>query len=76
MFLIIIIAGAIAAMWRISTTQTATSSLAPWVARDEGEEINFYSLSSTAQYSSPGNPDYAYRKLEAVVEVPDSGTGG
>lgn len=28
MFLIIIIAGAIAAMWRISTTQTATSSLA------------------------------------------------
>lgn len=123
MFLIIIIAGAIAAMWRISVTQTATSSLSlqqarayqaarsglewgiyqaiksencntefspagmegfwvivtcptPWVVRDEGEEINFYSLSSTAQYSSPGNPDYAYRKLEAVVEVPDSGTGG
>jgi len=123
MFLIIIIAGAIAAMWRISVTQTATSSLAlqqarayqaaraglewgiyqaikredcnakfspagmeafwvevecptPLVAEDEGGGINFYSLSSTAQYSSPGNPDYAYRKLEAVVEVPEaSGTG-
>lgn len=33
MFLIIIIAGAIAAMWRISTTQTATSSLALQQAR-------------------------------------------
>jgi len=33
LFLIIIIAGAIAAMWRISTTQTATSSLALQQAR-------------------------------------------
>ncbi len=33
MFLIIVIAGAIAAMWRISTTQTATSSLALQQAR-------------------------------------------
>lgn len=116
LFLIIVIAGAIAAMWRISVTQTATSSLALqqarayqaaraglewgiyqaiksencnaefspagmedfWVevtcsssvpAEGEGEEINFYSLSSKAQYSSPGNPDYVYRKLEAMVEV-------
>jgi len=33
MFLVIVIAGAIAAMWRISTTQTATSSLALQQAR-------------------------------------------
>jgi len=33
LFLIIVIAGAIAAMWRISTTQTATSSLALQQAR-------------------------------------------
>jgi len=33
MFLIIVIAGAIAAMWRISATQTATSSLALQQAR-------------------------------------------
>lgn len=33
MFLIIVITGAIAAMWRISTTQTATSSLALQQAR-------------------------------------------
>lgn len=123
LFLIIVIAGAIAAMWRISVTQTATSNLSlqqarayqaaraglewgiyqaiksedcntefapagmedfwvevtcppPLVVEDEGEEVNFYSLNSTAQYSSPGNPDYTYRKLKAVVEVSEaSGTG-
>lgn len=123
MFLIIIIAGAIAAMWRISATQTATSSLAlqqtrayqaaraglewgiyqfvndascstpendpirldsfaikveclntnAWRAtyndfsEEEPSSINIQRIAATAEYSSPGSPDYAYRKL--IVEV-------
>lgn len=116
MFLIIVIAGAIAAMWRMSATQSATSSLAlqqarayqaaraglewgihqvmkrevcnsqfspdgmdnfsvkvscsvPLKVEEEGKALSFYNLESTAQYLAPGNSDYAYRKLEAVIEV-------
>lgn len=28
----------------------------------------FYTITATAEYGSAGNPDYAYRKLTAVVE--------
>ncbi len=125
MFLIIVIAGAIAAMWRISVIQTATSSLALQQARAyqaarAGVEWGIYrflndascpssvtftvpqldgfkvevecsassswrveyndlleerlestviqKITATAEYSVPGNPDYAYRKLTAEVE--------
>jgi len=116
LFLIIVIAGAIAAMWRISVTQTATSSLALQQARayqaaragveygiartmggstcvspiilegfkvtvdcvtflevdlpEEGRKTNFHNIAVTAEYGSAGHVDYAYRKLEAVVEQP------
>ncbi len=117
MFLIIVIAGAIAAMWRISVTQTTTSSLSVQQARayqaaragleygiarslaspsqacspfnlegfqvaviclpvpqpdvpEEGRDLVFYRVEATATYGSPGDPDYAYRQLAAVVERP------
>jgi len=122
MFLIIVIAGAITALWRMSVTQSATNSLSLQQARayqaaragiewgvsralsgscsevnpsftpdgfagsfrvdvsclketgpsdlpEEGiQEIVFYTITSEAEYASVGNPDHAYRQLQAVVE--------
>lgn len=121
MFLIIVVAGAIAAMWRMSVTQTATSSLSLQQARayqaaraglewgiaraiagqpakssfspegfkgfvvtvaeptqpseaaqiqEEGKNVTFHRITATAQYATVGSPDYVYRKLTAVVEMP------
>ncbi|MBK3881629.1 pilus assembly protein MshP [Pseudomonas stutzeri] len=123
MFLIIVIAGVIAAMWRMSATQTATNNLTLQQTRayqaaraglewgisrflnDEtcteppfsvpgldgfvvtvecpvGERVERNDLHeedlqgiviqrivATAEYSSVGSPDYAYRKLSTVVEL-------
>lgn len=125
MFLIIVVAGAIAAMWRMSVTQTATNSLSVQQSRayqaaragiewgissalagncslvnpsftpggfaeqfrvdvsceeteratplpEEGvSTVTFFSITSEAEYASPGTPDHAYRRLNAVVEKDD-----
>lgn len=117
MFVIIVIAGAVAAMARMSATQSATSSMAIQQARayqaaragiewgihramagescsdnfmlegftvvvqcdsgaavslpEEGRSPRFVSLQASAQYASPGTPDYVYRQLSAVVEKDD-----
>jgi len=118
MFLIIVIAGAVAAMARMSETQSATSGMAIQQARayqaaragiewgihramadlscedqftlegfkvevkcdksatavslpEEGRSLRFISLQASAQYASPGSPDYVYRQLSAVVEKDD-----
>lgn len=125
MFLIIVIAGVIAAMWRMSVTQTATNNLSLQQSRayqaaragiewgisralsgncspenprftpggfagpfrvdvsckviegatalpEEGvSTITFFNITSAAEYASPGNPDYVYRRLNAVVEKDD-----
>ncbi|WP_417791784.1 pilus assembly protein MshP [Stutzerimonas xanthomarina] len=132
MFLIIVIAGAIAAMWRMSATQTATSSLAlqqaqayqaaraglEWgiaraltnglcgennsslqvdsfnvlvvcdpfpissedgifdIPEEQKDEVVFYSIVATANYLTPSSPDYAYRRLAAVVEKPVGASSG
>ncbi len=38
-----------------------------WVA-EENQTVTFYSINATAEYGAAGSPDYAYRKLTAVVE--------
>lgn len=35
---------------------------------EESRTVTFYSISATAEYGSAASPDYAYRKLTAVVE--------
>ncbi|MBF6628530.1 MAG: pilus assembly protein MshP [Proteiniphilum sp.] len=116
-FLIIVIAGAIAVMWRLSVTQSTTNTLSLQQARafqaaragleygiarslaspsqayssfnlegfqvvviyenstvpqasvpEEGRDLIFHRVEATATYGSPGDPDYAYRQLTAVVE--------
>ncbi|VXC81481.1 conserved hypothetical protein [Pseudomonas sp. 9Ag] len=125
MFLIIVVAGAIASMWRMSVTQTATNNLSLQQSRayqaaragiewgissalagncslvnpsftpdgfaeqfrvdvscektegstplpEEGvSTVTFFSITSAAEYASPGTPDHAYRRLNAVVEKED-----
>ncbi len=115
LFLIIVIAGVVAAMARMAVSQSATISLALQQARayqaaragldwgisravasdtpmceslsffqvdgysirvecaqtsalDGGRTVTFYALISTAEYSVLGNPDYSFRKVNAVVE--------
>jgi len=118
-FLIIVIAAAIAVMWRLSVTQSATNMLSLQQARafqaaragleygiarslasptqacspfslegfrvvvicesstvlqphvpEEGRDLVFHRVEATATYGSPGEPDYTYRQLTAVVERP------
>lgn len=128
LFLIVVVAGAITAMARLSVVQSSTGSLAlqqarAWQAANAGLEIaiataakgscpslslftlpgldgfsiqvtdcdmtpsafldeeqqtlRLYRLVSQAQYGAPGQPDYAFRRLEAVVEfVVPAGGGG
>lgn len=41
----------------------------PMTVPEEGTTpVNFYSITATAEYGSPGTPDYAFRRLSAVVE--------
>lgn len=116
LFLIVVIAGVIAAMARLAATQHATGSLAIQQARayqaaragiewgiaramtagecasrssldlpafkvqvecqqsasmdlpEEGRQVSFFTITATAEYSSPGSLDYVYRRLDAVVE--------
>ena len=35
-----------------------------------GTEAKFYTITATAEYGSAGSPDYAYRELMSVVELP------
>lgn len=37
---------------------------------EEGRDLVFHRVEATATYGSPGDPDYAYRRLTAVVEQP------
>ena len=37
---------------------------------EENKTVTLYTLTSTAEYGAAGNPDYAYRRLSAVVEKP------
>lgn len=37
---------------------------------EESRDVSFISVLSTAEFGTPGSPDYAYRKLTAVVEKP------
>lgn len=39
-------------------------------APEEGRDLVFHRVEATATYGSPGDPDYAYRQLTAVVERP------
>ncbi|MFI8740175.1 pilus assembly protein MshP [Stutzerimonas zhaodongensis] len=118
MFVIVVVAGAVVAMSRMSEIQSSTSSMAiqqvrayqaaraglEWgIARvlakqspeasfsldgfdvkveepkpltdagliqEEDNNVRFRQISATAQYATEGSPDYVYRKLAAVVEVP------
>lgn len=117
LFVIVVIAAAIAVMARLALTQSATNSLALQQARayqmaqaglewgiaravagqscagtltlegfaiavtcqvsptlgslslpEEGRDLSFFSIVSTAEFAAPGSPDYAYRRLAATVE--------
>lgn len=35
---------------------------------EENKAVIFYTINATAEYGAAGSPDYAYRKLTAVVE--------
>lgn len=35
---------------------------------EENQAVTFYSITATAEYGSAGDPDYAFRRLTAVVE--------
>ncbi|MFV0453646.1 MAG: pilus assembly protein MshP [Pseudomonas sp.] len=37
---------------------------------EEGRDLVFHRVEATATYGNPGDPDYAYRHLTAVVEQP------
>lgn len=37
---------------------------------EEGRDLVFHRVEATATYGSPGDPDFAYRRLTAVVEQP------
>lgn len=37
---------------------------------EEGRDLVFHRVEATATFGSPGDPDYAYRRLTAVVEQP------
>lgn len=129
LFLIVVVAGAITTMARLSVTQSSTGSLAlqqarAWQAANAGLEmaiataakgscpsslpftlpgldgftirvtgcdmtpslhldeeelsLHLYRLVSEAEYGAPGQPDHAFRQLEALVEysVPAGGSGG
>lgn len=76
MFLIIVIAGAIAAMWRISTTQTATSSLALQQARAyqaarAGLEWGIYQFVNNASCTTPENDPIKLDGFAIKVECPN-----
>jgi MSHA biogenesis protein MshP len=45
---------------------------------DEQQSVRLYRLVSRAEYGASGQPDYAFRQLEAVVEfsVSSGGSGG
>nr|WP_234461501.1 hypothetical protein [Stutzerimonas stutzeri] len=50
---------------------TCDSSTVPLSdAPEEGRDLIFHRVEAIATYGSPGNPDYAYRQLTAVVEQP------
>ncbi len=116
LFVIVVIAAAIAVMARLALTQSATNSLALQQARayqmaqaglewgiaravagqgcaasfalegfsvqvactasaavavvEEGKNVSFRQITATAQAGAPASPDYAYRQLTAVVELP------
>lgn len=129
LFFIVVVAGAIAAMARLSVIQSSTVSLAlqqarAWQAANAGLEmaiataakgscpsplpftlpgldgftirvtgcvmtpslhldeeelsLQLYRLVCEAEYGTPGQPDHAFRQLEALVEfsVPAGGSGG
>lgn len=75
MFLIIIIAGAIAAMWRISATQTATSSLAlqqtrAYQAARAGLEWGIYQFVNNASCTTPESDPIRLDGFTIKVECP------
>jgi len=50
---------------------TCGSSTAPQASvPEEGRDLVFHRVEATATYGSPGDPDFAYRRLTAVVEQP------
>ncbi|PTU74239.1 hypothetical protein [Pseudomonas mangrovi] len=51
----------------IAVTCAATSAGA---VAEENKTVNFRQITATAQYAAAGSPDYAYRQLTAVVELP------
>lgn len=51
-------------------TVTCTAA-APIDLAEEGRTgVLLYSLSAQAEYGAPGEPDYAYRQMTSLVEVP------
>ncbi|MCQ4297061.1 pilus assembly protein MshP [Pseudomonas stutzeri] len=52
-----------------SIAVACTSSSAGAVA-EENKTVSFRQITATAQYAAAGSPDYAYRQLTAVVELP------
>lgn len=75
MFLIIVIAAAIAAMWRISVTQTATSSLALQQARAyqaarAGLEWGIYQFVNNSSCSTPEADPIQLDSFIVVVKCP------
>ncbi len=54
--------------------QVAVSCVSSSVARvdvpEEGRDLVYHRVEATATYGNPGEPDYAYRRLTAVLERP------
>lgn len=51
---------------RVSCRETAPLSLA-----EEGSRVVFYTIEAEAWTGKPGSPDYAWRRLESVLERSD-----
>jgi|TARA_A100001391_G_scaffold12152_1_gene7126 MSHA biogenesis protein MshP len=55
--------------FQVVVTCESKTVLQPLVP-EEGRDLIFHRVEATATYGSPGEPDYAYRQLTAVVERP------
>ena len=52
------------------SVQVACTASAAVAVVEEGKNVSFRQITATAQAGAPASPDYAYRQLTAVVELP------
>lgn len=53
--------------FNVVVTCTASAAVA---VPEESKSVSFRQVTATAQFAAAGSPDYAYRQLTAVVEMP------